>query len=155
MIVPVWYQDASRKVGILVCNPENGIGDFQESDAGSVWVEVAEVRVYSYYFSPNDLFEVFEIQILILKESLNEAIERTLMTGDFNSKSPVWGKACLNRKGILIGDMVARNDLNVLNKDREMTFSRGTGVSITDYTIAARRLALRIYDWCVFEAFLR
>ena len=32
-----WYQDASRKVGILVCNPDYDIGDVLESDAGFVW----------------------------------------------------------------------------------------------------------------------
>ena len=43
------------------------------SDAWFVWVEVAGVRVYSCYFSPNDPFEVFETQILLLEKSLSEA----------------------------------------------------------------------------------
>ena len=34
-----------------------------------VWVEVAGVRVYSSYFSSNDLFEVFKIQIPPLKKT--------------------------------------------------------------------------------------
>ena len=55
-----WYQDASRRAGILVCNPDLGVGDFLETDAGFVWVEVADVRVYSCYFSPGDPFDVFE-----------------------------------------------------------------------------------------------
>ena len=42
-----WYQDASRRACILVCNPDLGVGDFLETDAGFVWVEVAGVRVYS------------------------------------------------------------------------------------------------------------
>ena len=50
-----WYQDASRRAGILVCSPDLSIGDSLETDAGFVWVEVAGVRVYSCYFSPNDL----------------------------------------------------------------------------------------------------
>ena len=29
-----WYKDASRRAGILVCNPDFGIGDFLETDAG-------------------------------------------------------------------------------------------------------------------------
>ena len=44
--------------------------DFLESGAGFVWVEVPGVRVYSCYFSPNDPFEVFETQILLVEESL-------------------------------------------------------------------------------------
>ena len=63
------YLDASRRAGILVCSPDLSIGDFLETDAGFVWVEVAVVRVYSCYFSPNDPFEIFETQILLLGES--------------------------------------------------------------------------------------
>ena len=83
-----WYQDASRRAGILVCSPDLSIADFLETDAGFVWVEVAGVRVYSCNFCPNDSFEIFEIQILLLEESLKEASGRSLIAGDFNSKSP-------------------------------------------------------------------
>ena len=55
-----WYQDTSRRAGTLVCNPDLGVGDFLETDAGFVWVEVAGVRMYSCYFSPGDPFDVFE-----------------------------------------------------------------------------------------------
>ena len=90
-------------------------GDFLETDAGFVWVEVEGVRVYSCYFSPNDPFEIFETQILLLEESLKEASWRSLIAGDFNSKSPERGEARLDGRGILVGEMVARNDLIVLN----------------------------------------
>ena len=29
-----WYQDASRRTGILICSPDLSVGDFLESDAG-------------------------------------------------------------------------------------------------------------------------
>ena len=109
----VWYQDASRRAEILVCSPDLSIGDFLETDAGFVWVEVSGVRVYSCYFTPNDPFGIFETQILLLEESLGEASERSLIAGDFNSKSPEWGEARLDRRGILVGEMVATNDLIV------------------------------------------
>ena len=40
-----WFQDASRRGGILV-SPNLSAGDFLESDAGFVWVEMAGVRVF-------------------------------------------------------------------------------------------------------------
>ena len=83
-----WYQDASRRAGILVCSPDLSIGDFLETDAGFVCVEVAGVRVYSCYFSPNDPFEIFETQNLLLEKSLREASGQSLIAGDFNSMSP-------------------------------------------------------------------
>ena len=77
------------------------VSDFLESDAGFVWV--AGVRLYNCYFSPNDPSKVFETQILILDECLSEAVGRTLIGGDFNSESPEWGEARLDRRGILVG----------------------------------------------------
>ena len=49
--------------------------------------------MYSCYFSPNDAFETFETQILLLEKSLREAIGQSLIAGDFNSKSPEWREA--------------------------------------------------------------
>ena len=122
-----WYQDASRRAGILACSPDLNIGDLLETDAGFVWVEVAGVRVYSCYFSPNDPFEILETQILLLEESLREASGRSLIAGVFNSKSPEWGEARLDRRGILVGEMADRNDLIVLNQGKDFTFRRGAG----------------------------
>ena len=33
----VWYQYASRRAGILVCEPDLSVSDFLESEAGFVW----------------------------------------------------------------------------------------------------------------------
>ena len=56
------------------------------------------MRVYSCYFSPNDPFKVFETQILLLEESLSQAVGWSLIGGDFNSKSPEWGEARPDRR---------------------------------------------------------
>ena len=94
------------------------------------------MRVYSCYFSPNDSFEVFEIQILLLEESLSEAVGRTLIGGDINRKSPEWGETRLDKRGILV------------NQGKEFTFRREAwgGGSIIDFAIAAPDLALKIGD---------
>ena len=51
----------------------------------------------------------------------------------------------------MVGEMVARNDLIVLNRGRDLTFRRGAEGSIIDLTIAAPRLASRIGNWCVLD----
>ena len=68
-----------------------------------------------------------------------------------SSNSPEWGEVRLDRRGILVGEMVARNDLIVLNQGGDFTFRRGAVGSIIDLTIAAPRLASRISDWSVLE----
>ena len=146
-----WYQNVSRRTGILVCNPDLSIEDFLKTDVGFVWVEVTKVHVYSRYFSSNDPSEIFETQILLLEESLRKASGRSLIAGDFNSKSPEWREARLGRREVLVGEMVTRNDLIVLNRGRDYTFRRGAVGSIIVLTIAASRLPSRIGDWCVFE----
>ena len=73
-----------------MCNPDYGIGDFLETDAGFVWVEVAGLREYSCYFSPSGPFEIFETKIFLLEESLSETRSQTLIVGDVNNKSPEW-----------------------------------------------------------------
>ena len=136
---------------MLVCSADMSIADFLETDAGLVWFEVTGVRVYSCYFSPNNPSEIFDTEILLLEESLKEASGRSLIADDFNSKSPEWEEARLDRRGIVVGEMVARNDLSVLNRGRDFTFRRGAGGSIIDLTIAAPCLASRIGDWCVLK----
>ena len=51
----------------------------------------------------------------------------------------------------MTGEMIARNDLIVLNRGRDFTFKRGVGGSIINLTIAAPHIASRIGDWCVLE----
>ena len=65
--------------------------------------------------------------ILLLEESLEEASGLSLIAGDLKSESPEWGEARLDRRRILVDEMVARNDLILLNQGRELTFRRGAG----------------------------
>ena len=51
----------------------------------------------------------------------------------------------------MVSEMVARNDLIVLNWGRDFTSRRGAWESIIDLTIATPRLASRVGDWCVLE----
>ena len=88
---------------------------------------------------------------ILLEESLREASGWSLIAGDFNIKSPEWSEARLEKRGILVGEMAARNDLILLNRGRDLTFRRGAGGSIIAFTFAAPRLASRIVDWCVLE----
>ena len=45
--------------------------------------------MYSCYFSPNDPFEVFETQILLLEESLSETVGRSLIEGEVEWKTSI------------------------------------------------------------------
>lgn len=147
----VWYVDTSGRSGIQLCNPNLTVGEFRETNNGFVWVEVAGVRIYSCYFSPNVHIGDFEANIQALEDSLRACSVDSLIVGDFNAKSPEWGETRLDRRGVLVNEMVARNDLIVVNRGQEFTFRRGAVASILDLTIASPRLARRIRDWGVLD----
>lgn len=52
---------------------------------GFVLIEVGDVRVYSCYFSPNDIFWKFEEELEALEDSISGQFnQRVLITGDLN-----------------------------------------------------------------------
>ena len=51
----------------------------------------------------------------------------------------------------MVGEMVARDDLIVLNRSKELTLRRGAGGLIIDFMIAAPRVASKIGDKSVLE----
>ena len=67
-----------------------------------------------------------------------------LITGVLNGKSPEWGETRLDKRGNAICELVARNDLTVMNNGQEYTFRRGDAGSIIDLTIASENLASKI-----------
>ena len=142
---PLGTSTHHRRAGILVFSPDLRIRDLLETDAGFVWADVAGVRVYSCYFFPNDPFKIFETQILHLEESLGEADGRSLTASDFNSKSPEWGEARLDRRGILVSEMVARNDLIGFNRgsiqERSHPVNLGRGDKARSPSWNTRRLS--------------
>ena len=54
-------------------------------------------------------------------------------------------------RGILVGEMVARNDLTVLNQGRDFAFRQETGGLIIDFTITAPCLTSIIGNWCLLD----
>ena len=109
------------------------------------------MRIYSCYFSLNDHPNKFEAEILELEGSIRSAGKEVLITGDFNSKSPQWGETRLDRRGIIVEEMVVRSDLTVANVGQAFTFTRGESGSIIDLTIATAGTARRIADWKVLD----
>ncbi|XP_043479874.1 uncharacterized protein LOC122509708 [Leptopilina heterotoma] len=146
-----WFQDSSGRSAIQICNPGITTGSFLGTDKGFVWADVAGIRIYSCYFSPNDPFGKFDTEIRSLEESVRAFDGDVLIAGEFNSKSPEWGETRQDRRGILVSDMLATNGLVVLNRGHEFTFRRGESGSILDLTIASPRLARKIKEWRVLD----
>ena len=145
------YQDATRRTGIIVCNKKLGIRKHKSTKYGFVWLEVDNVRIYSCYFSPNDTLEKFQKDIDELEASLKRTKGEVLVAGDFNGKSSEWGETRSDRRGDIICEFVARNDLIILNTGNVNTFQRGDASSILDLTISSTKIAKGVNDWMVLD----
>jgi len=65
------------------------------------------LRIVNIYLPPNKP---------VNKMELNSLFERcTLITGDINAKSKLWGSPCTNERGLMIEDLIDMNNASVIN----------------------------------------
>lgn len=145
-----WYQDNTGRAAIVINNPEIKVSKYASTNQGYVWVEIGQQRIYSCYFSPNDTLGKFTEELNTLEDSISTQVD-VLITGDFNGKSPAWGETRLDRRGILINEMIARKDLIVINTGNKPTFNRGEAKSVLDITIGNQTIANHIVEWEVLD----
>nr|CAI5825446.1 unnamed protein product [Callosobruchus analis] len=69
------------------------------SGSGFVWVETQSAVFYSCYFSPNAELAVSESELSELREVVLAKGRESILCGDFNSKSAVWGMQYEDRRG--------------------------------------------------------
>lgn len=146
-----WYQDRSERAGISVCNPNIAITAHAMSDHGFVWIETQTIRIYSCYFSPNDSLADFGADLNALEHSIRSTKKGSIITGDFNSKSPAWGESRLDKRGKMVSELIAANNFLLLNKGNEPTFRRGASSSIIDLSIATSDIAGKVTKWGVLD----
>lgn len=96
----MWFQDGSRRAAVITLNKNISVSKYKPTNHGFVWIEIGDVRVYSCYFSPNDPIDTFKKEIDELEMSLKSAKGEVVVAGDFNSKSPEWGKPEVTKEGI-------------------------------------------------------
>ena len=142
-----WHMDTrgDSTIKVLVGSATaSGKGD------GFVWVEVAGVIVYSCYFSPNRPTEEYEEFLSNITRSLRTLRRKpTIITGDFNAKSPEWGSPWADTRGDITAEWAAALDLSIVNRGTTPTFRRGESKSIIDLTWANNDAAKLIDAWHV------
>lgn len=115
------------------------------------YIATPGLTVYNCYSSGNkdleDLEEIlYEIGRLI---RLNK--EKAIVVGDFNAKSPQWGLQATDRRGQVITEWIAENDLVVINKGNKPTFQRREYSSVLDLTLATADVMNRVTNWEVSD----
>ncbi|GBM42202.1 Retrovirus-related Pol polyprotein from type-1 retrotransposable element R1 [Araneus ventricosus] len=85
-----------------------------------------------------------------LENSLLIPHDRVLITGDFNSKSPVWGSDIEDERGRQLMEFVLSKGLAIVNdEDTIPTFEGSQGRSWVDITISDPELLENIFKWQV------
>ncbi|VVC26366.1 Endonuclease/exonuclease/phosphatase [Cinara cedri] len=86
-----------------------------------------------------------------LETSVRTSTVPVLVSGDFNAHSSVWGSPREDRRGELLLDMLAANNLIVCNVGNSPPFVRGASGTHIDVTVASESLAPRVRNWRVFD----
>lgn len=148
----MWYEDVSRKAGIYIVNPilQRNVTKYKTSGKYFVWVEISGVRYYSCYFSPNHKIEEFQKELEDLETDLRSCDKEVIITGDFNSKSPVWFERRLDKRGEMTSELISRKRLVVINVGRRHTCTDGSG-SIIDLTLASAAVSRLMKGWKVLN----
>ena len=115
---------------------------------GFVCVEFAMCVVISCYVSPN--VEIGHLgEVLTGMADCIKIKKPTIIAGDLNSKSPLWGSPVEDPRGIMVAEWLAQNGLLVANVGDEPTFVRRNSTSFLDITFCTPGAAARINNWRV------
>ncbi|CAK1594228.1 unnamed protein product [Parnassius mnemosyne] len=86
------------------------------------------------------------------------ATENVILTGDFNARSLWWGSRAEDKRGLLLSEMIAELDMNVLNQGSESTFYQYRGgklySSIVDVTCCTSAILHKMERWRVDPNFV-
>ncbi|KMQ86483.1 reverse transcriptase [Lasius niger] len=146
---PFWHCSTNRQAAVFwrpagvtkTCSLIHRAQDF-------VVIRYGEISIISCYISPNANRGDF----LNFLDDLGVAIRgldgRTIICGDYNSKSTLWGSPYTNARGESIEEW-AENDLRLINTGTQPTCVRPQGSSIIDLTWSTADVSSYIKDWKV------
>lgn len=145
-----WLVDNRVDVAIEVRNSnikiiQKGAGD------GFVFIETSTLVVYGCYISPNIDLGAFNVFLLNLRQSMQKHAKEIIVGGDFNAKSYQWNSKVEDRRGQMLVEWLAEEDLIVHNRGDIPTFIRGNSESYIDITFSSRKIADKVRNWHIIE----
>lgn len=111
-----------------------------------------DTEIYSCYFSSNKPTVEFEDFLANLTGSLKQSkYKNKLVCGDFNCRSVMFGATNTDKKGKIIEEWLALNELVPVNQGIIPTFRNRNGSSWVDLTMATSNLYNQIKNWTIKE----
>ena len=142
-----WFIDERKDTAIRVINKDIRVLNTIKG-CGYVQIELLNIVIYGCYISPNIPLEDFATYLASLKNSISLQRKKVILVGDFNAKSRLWGSHAEDRRGDMLIDWMASDQLLVINDGVHPTFVRGTSKSFIDLTITSP--GVKVSDWKVY-----
>lgn len=118
---------------------------------GFVSIETDDFLIISSYFSPNRDNSEFESMLNALEMHIRATEKEVVIGADLNAKTPVIGSVSRNKRGEILQEWLAANNLIVSNKGNTPTFVGARGTSIIDFTATTEKASKKICNWRINE----
>lgn len=145
-----WIYDDSFKSALKILNCDIRIKTHGYGK-GFSYIVTTKGTLFSCYSSGNADIGDLEETLNEIEQHLRANSAEVVITGDFNAKSPQWGMNQTDRRGQIITEWIASNDLVVINQGSKPTFVHQNYGSILDLTLATVNIARNIKNWNVLE----
>lgn len=119
------------------------------SGTGFSWLETETYLIISIYSSGNDSIEDLERTLMELSSLIQPQEKKVILGGDLNAKSPEWGSNKLDRRGRILSEWIAAENLVIANQGNTPTFKKRDMESVIDITLASE--GLQISNWKVID----
>lgn len=145
-----WIKDKRVDVAVLIVNKKLEVSTIREEE-GYVYLGLQWCQFFACYSSPNISFEEFKKDTDSLMQDHKKCGGESIIMGDLNVKSPLWGSPITDLRGRYWAEWLASLDLVVLNTGYAPTFVRGSCESFIDITCATQSIATQVEKWQVLE----
>lgn len=149
---PFWYSSTNKRAAIRwfprgsvqTCRLVYRARDFVVATMG-------EYNIISCYISPNASNVDFQTFLDEIGVALLNLPGKTVICGDFNAKSRLWGSPRTDLRGEYVEEWSAEFNLCLVNVGDTPTCIRPQGCSIIDLTWTSNDIYTRISDWKVLR----
>lgn len=117
----------------------------------SIALKWGDLTVVSCYISPNVDDTEFNDFLIEMEEMVLLAGSNTIIGGDFNSWSTMWGSTLTDTRGSKLSRWAATNDVRLINVGKKPTCVRPQGTSVVDLTWSTPDLGNKIKLWTILE----
>ena len=146
-------RDATGKAAIWVCENLHISNKMHPPLPGFTWVVVAGMRLYICYFPPSDEIDDFARSLDTVVASASTSRLPIMIVGYFNIWAAEWGSMNTNERGFMLLEAFATIELEIANKGKTPTYSKGGKTSIVDLTLVNTRLMGEGLDWRVSDRY--